>query len=107
MSSARKLTDRQKQVLDFIRREIDDRGRPPTLREIAVAMGIRNATGVYCHLHALKEKGYIDWEDGLSRSIRILSGTSIREENRRLREACLLLISGHVEEATELARRIL
>ncbi len=39
------LTKRQEQTLDFIRSSIEDRGYPPTLREIGEHMGIRSTNG--------------------------------------------------------------
>ena len=39
------LTDRQQQVLDYIRNSIQQRGYPPTLREIGAHMGIRSTNG--------------------------------------------------------------
>ena len=66
------LTDRQRQVLDFIGSSIDRRGYPPTLREIGVHMGIRSTNGVNDHLKALEKKGYLAREDLKSRALRPL-----------------------------------
>ena len=64
------LTKRQQQVLDFITRSIDERGYPPTMREIGEHMGIRSTNGVNDHLKALERKGYIVREDLKSRTLR-------------------------------------
>src|SRR5258708_32735483 len=64
------LTDRQQQVLDFIRSSITDRGYPPTLREIGARMGIRSTNGVNDHLRALERKGDLTREDMKSRALR-------------------------------------
>src|SRR5215475_2962793 len=64
------LTDRQQQVLQYIRTSIRDRGYPPTLREIGSHMGIRSTNGVNDHLRALENKGYLTREDMKSRSLR-------------------------------------
>ena len=64
------LTDRQQQVLNYIRDSITDRGYPPTLREIGAHMGIRSPTGVNDHLRALERKGYLTREDMKSRALR-------------------------------------
>lgn len=53
------LTERQQQVLGFIRDSIHYRGRPPTLREIGAHMGIRSTNCVNDHLRALERKGYL------------------------------------------------
>lgn len=64
------LTRRQKQVLDFISRCIDERGYPPTLREIGQHMSIRSTNGVNDHLKALERKGYLKREDLKARAMR-------------------------------------
>jgi repressor LexA len=64
------LTERQQQVLHYIRQSINDRGYPPTLREIGAHMGIRSTNGVNDHLRALERKGYLTREDMKSRALR-------------------------------------
>src|SRR3954447_9558484 len=67
------LTERQQQVLEYIRSSIADRGYPPTLREIGAHMGIRSTNGVNDHLRALERKGYLTREDMKSRALRPVS----------------------------------
>ncbi|APR76108.1 SOS-response repressor and protease LexA [Minicystis rosea] len=64
------MTDRQQQVLRYIRQSINERGYPPTLREIGAHMGIRSTNGVNDHLRALERKGYLTREDMKSRALR-------------------------------------
>src|SRR5689334_9995891 len=64
------LTERQQQVLHYIRQSITERGYPPTLREIGAYMGIRSTNGVNDHLRALERKGYLTREDMKSRALR-------------------------------------
>jgi repressor LexA len=68
------LTGRQEQTLDFIRKSIEERGYPPTLREIGEYMGIRSTNGVNDHLRALERKGYLRREDMKSRALKLVSG---------------------------------
>ena len=68
------LTDRQQQVLSYIRQSIVERGYPPTLREIGAHMGIRSTNGVNDHLRALERKGYLTREDMKSRALRPRDG---------------------------------
>src|SRR6185437_1750113 len=70
MSPMQGLTDRQQQVLHYIRQSINERGYPPTLREIGAHMGIRSTNGVNDHLRALERKGYLTREDMKSRALR-------------------------------------
>ncbi len=64
------LTKRQRQVLNFITQSIEERGYPPTMREIGQNMGIRSTNGVNDHLKALERKGHIVREDLKSRTLR-------------------------------------
>lgn len=57
-------------VLQFIQASINERGYPPTLREIGNHMGIRSTNGVNDHLRALERKGYLTREDMKSRALR-------------------------------------
>jgi repressor LexA len=66
------LTKRQAQTLDFIRHSIEERGYPPTLREIGEYMGIRSTNGVNDHLRALERKGYLRREDMKSRALKLV-----------------------------------
>src|SRR5689334_17801622 len=66
------LTKRQEETLDFIRQSIEERGYPPTLREIGEYMGIRSTNGVNDHLRALERKGYLRREDMKSRALRVV-----------------------------------
>lgn len=66
------LTKRQAQTLDYIRQSIEERGYPPTLREIGEYMGIRSTNGVNDHLRALERKGYLRREDMKSRALRLV-----------------------------------
>jgi len=64
------LTERQRDILEFISQSIRERGYPPTLREIGVHFGIRSTNGVNDHLRALEKKGYLEREDLKSRALR-------------------------------------
>jgi len=63
------LTDRQKDVYEFIREKIQNRGYGPTVREIGEAFQISSPNGVMCHLKALEKKGIIKREPNMSRAI--------------------------------------
>lgn len=67
------LTDRQRQILEFITRRIGEQGYPPTIREIGEEMGIRSTNGVNDHLKALERKGYLKREVLKSRALRPVS----------------------------------
>jgi repressor LexA len=83
MSERDELTDRQKEVLDYIQESISGRGYPPTLREIGERMGIRSTNGVNDHLKALEKKGYLAREDLKSRALRPLKFPAAGSVNSR------------------------
>ncbi|GIK61804.1 MAG: transcriptional repressor LexA [Ignavibacteriota bacterium] len=64
-----KLTDRQEEILTFIRQFTNEAGYPPTLREIARNFQISSTFGVKRHLDALVKKGFINIESNASRGI--------------------------------------
>ncbi|HHM04904.1 MAG TPA: transcriptional repressor LexA [Gammaproteobacteria bacterium] len=66
------LTPRQAQILDLIREALALRGAPPTVAELAAALGVKSAHGVRGHLQALARKGAIELIPGVSRGIRLL-----------------------------------
>ncbi len=65
------LTPRQRQILDFIRDQLEESGMPPTRAEIAAALGFKSANAAEEHLKALKRKGVIDLMPGTSRGIQL------------------------------------
>lgn len=57
------LTDRQSEILDYMRAVQAQYGGPPTIREIMAEFGIESPQGVMCHLWALERKGYVIHRD--------------------------------------------
>jgi repressor LexA len=72
----RALTARQRRVLSVIESRLAAEGRPPTLREIGLELGIASTNGVRDHLQALIEKGYIRRDERSARGIQVLRGGS-------------------------------
>ncbi len=66
-----KLTTRQSQVLDIIRKHISSTGYPPTRADIAAELGFKSANAAEEHLKALARKGAIEIIPGTSRGIRL------------------------------------
>jgi len=71
MSLLDQLTERQREVYDFIREKIRGRGYGPTVREIGDNFQISSPNGVMCHLKALEKKGLITREPNMSRAIQL------------------------------------
>lgn len=57
-SETPELSTRQRDVLSFVLREWSQ-GCPPTLRMIGNELGIGSPNGVFCHIRALRKKGYL------------------------------------------------
>ena len=70
-TSPQLLTARQAQILELIRRYINDTGYPPTRADIAAELGFKSANAAEEHLKALARKGAIEMIPGTSRGIRI------------------------------------
>lgn len=77
----KKLTARQRAVLSFLIRFLDERGYPPTVREIALHFGLKGPRSPKKRLDALEEKGYIRRRPGKSRAIEVI-GASPSRSNR-------------------------
>ncbi len=70
------LNARQLQVLDFIRKEVQAKGYPPSVREICQTVGFRSTSSVHAYLRQLEEAGYIRRDPTKPRAIEILSSDS-------------------------------
>lgn len=66
-----KLTDRQSEILEYIRRHIATTGFPPTRADIAKELGFKSPNAAQEHLKALAKKGAIEMTPDASRGIRI------------------------------------
>lgn len=67
-----KLSKRQQMILDYIKSEVHTKGYPPSVREIASAVGLASSSTVHGHLSRLESKGYIRRDPTKPRAIEIL-----------------------------------
>ena len=65
------LTERQQQVLDYIKQTVNDRGYPPSVREIGDAVGLSSPSTVHSHLNSLVKAGMIKKDPSKPRAIRM------------------------------------
>jgi repressor LexA len=79
----RGLTDKQDRILKFILEYVNDKGYPPSIREIGNAFGISSLRGVTVHLDALERKGYIK-RASTSRSITVIGQTGATAPSRNV-----------------------
>lgn len=103
------LTERQLQTLQFVAETTQDRGYPPSVREICTALGLASSSTVHSHLQALQRKGYLRIDPTKPRAIELLydPDTMLPAERRPARSVPLLgriaagtpvLAEEHVEE---------
>ena len=67
-----KLTNKQNQVLDYLKKFMAKKGYPPTVREIGSALNLSSPATVHAHLNTLTEKGYIKKSNSKNRAIELL-----------------------------------
>ena len=72
-----KLTARQAEVLELIKRHIEESGMPPTRADIAKELGFKSANAAEEHLRALARKGAIEMIAGASRGIKLPESNGI------------------------------
>ena len=65
------LTEKQRQILEYIKSEIMSRGYPPSVREICTAVQLKSTSSVHSYLSALEEKGYIRRDPTKPRAIEV------------------------------------
>jgi repressor LexA len=73
MMNVSKISKRQNSILDFIKQEVKEKGYPPSVREIAEAVGLLSSSTVHGHLDRLEKKGFIRRDPTKPRAIEILS----------------------------------
>ncbi len=84
MSNDSDLSSRQIRILEFIKKEIQEKGYPPTVREIGEAVGLLSSSTVHRHLQILENKGYIRRDPSKPRAIEILNNTSDQPDAKKV-----------------------
>jgi repressor LexA len=106
------LTERQQQVLDYIRSTVDVRGYPPSVREIGEAVGLSSPSSVHAQLNTLVQAGMIKKDPSKPRAIMIVDETPAPAvQDRRMRDVPVLgriaagtpiLAAEHIDEVMPL-----
>lgn len=66
------LTAKQQQILDFIKKSLREKGYPPSVRELCVAVNLSSTSTVHSHLNTLEKKGFIRRDPSKPRTIEVL-----------------------------------
>ncbi len=103
------LSDRQREILEFIERLMRDRGYPPSVREIGAAVGLTSPSTVHSHLATLQKRGLLRRDPAKPRAIEVRfdSASGASADKARVRHVPLVgdvaagtgvIAQEHVEE---------
>ncbi len=70
-----KITDKQREILEFMKEQILAKGYPPSVREICTAVHLKSTSSVHSHLETLEKNGYIRRDPTKPRAIEIVDDT--------------------------------
>ncbi len=71
MSAYKELTNRQREIFEYIKQASKEKGYPPSVREIGEAVGLKSSSSVQSHLNALVKKGYLTRSSSSARALSI------------------------------------
>ena len=72
--------DKQSEIYNFIKDQIQLKGYPPAVREICLAVGLKSTSTVHGHLERLEKKGYIRRDPTKPRAIELIKDSVTRKE---------------------------
>lgn len=87
-----KISDKQREILEFMKNEILNKGYPPTVRDICEAVNLKSTSSVHSHLETLEKNGYIRRDPTKPRAIEIIDDNF----NLTRREVVNVPLIGHV-----------
>lgn len=87
-----KISDKQKEILEYIKAQILSKGYPPAVREICEAVNLKSTSSVHAHLESLERNGYIRRDPTKPRAIEIMDD----EFNLTRREIVNVPVVGNV-----------
>ena len=80
------LNKREKAILRFIEKELDDNGYPPSVREIGKAVGLKSTATVHSYLNKLEETGHIARKNKKGRTLQLIKGGKVYKPQTRERK---------------------
>lgn len=98
-----KLTDKQKQMLETLKKFIAKNGYPPTVRELGKELDLSSPATTHFHLSKLESKGYITKGKGKNRTLELLVPNEYLESNESVVDVALIgtITAGSPIEAIE------
>jgi len=91
-----KLSQKQTQILEYMKKAVKEKGYPPSVREICDAVGLKSTSTVHGHLERLERKGYIRRDPSKPRAIEIFPSEPVKPDTIRMREMINVPIIGTV-----------
>ena len=67
-----RITDKQREILEYIKQEILNKGYPPTVREMCDAVHLKSTSSIHSHLESLEKNGYIRRDPSKPRTIEVV-----------------------------------
>lgn len=87
-----RISTKQSEILEYIKKQILEKGYPPAVREICAAVNLKSTSSVHSHLETLEKNGYIRRDPTKPRAIEIIDD----EFNLSRREIRNIPLIGHV-----------
>lgn len=99
----KELTERQAEILNYIKEFIVSNGYPPTVREIGKALGLSSPATIHSHLNNLESKGFIKKDGSKNRALELLVENEYENKSEDVVEVPLLgkVTAGSPIEAIE------
>ena len=107
------LTQRQREILDYLRKMLRENAYPPTVREIGLAIGLSSSSTVQNHLNTLERKGYIHRDPSKSRAIELVDKDPLAAPRRdnivslpiigQVAAGTPVLAEGNIEDRVDMA----
>lgn len=67
-----RISDKQREILEYMKQEILNKGYPPTVRELCDAVHLKSTSSIHAHLESLEKNGYIRRDPSKPRAIEIV-----------------------------------
>ena len=101
MKSTADLPQRQREVLDYLRRSLREQVYVPSIRELGEALGLRSTSTIHYHLTGLAERGLIRWDKGKNRAIQLIGDEAQAEPRPSVLPMLGRIVAGSPIEAIE------
>jgi repressor LexA len=96
----KKLSDKEQKILDFVSKQVEEMGYPPSVREICSAVGFSSTSTVHGYLEKLKEKGLIDKDPAKPRALRVIK----RKSNTTFKKSLPIFMGRELAEVPIIGR---